>query len=279
MHLDLNQEFFYEGDPMWVRITVQNDADRSQTNPVSGPLYKGFKVRAVGGNEIPASGKATADEPERPKELVPRSFYGAVIDLSALYPKLREAGTYQIHWAGEGLLSEQLTVNVIPKYDPEATYKSIIDTDFGAIEVTFFQDQAPIATKAFIDMANAGFYDGLQFTELRKDTYVVGGAPRNRKPFIYPAEQSTLPLVAGTVVMKPVGASPPANGSEFIILLRPQPALSGQVTVLGQVVKGLDVVQKISEQPNSGQAVRPFFKPLKDIGIRGIKTSREDAPR
>ena len=74
------------------------------------------------------------------------------------------------------------------------------------------------------------------------DDYIVAGDPRFAQPprrsITFPAEQSTLPLVAGTVVLKPVGAAPPANGSTFVILLKPQPAWTGQVTVLGQVTRG-----------------------------------------
>ena len=58
VHLDLNQEFLYAGDPLWVRITVRNDAAAATTNPVSTPLHKGFKVSKLGGAGITASGKA-----------------------------------------------------------------------------------------------------------------------------------------------------------------------------------------------------------------------------
>jgi cyclophilin family peptidyl-prolyl cis-trans isomerase len=106
----------------------------------------------------------------------------------------------------------------------------------------------------------------------------VGGDPRfasePRQPIQYPAEQSTLPLVAGTVVMRPVRPAPPANGSTFVIMLRPQPTWTGQVTVLGQVVEGLDVVQQLSRVPSSMRNSQPNFKPLREVKIKRV-TIRE----
>ena len=55
-----------------------------------------------------------------------------------------------------------------------------------------------------------------------------------------------------------------------MILLRPEPSLRGQLTILGQVISGLDAVMRISQRPSSQTTSEPFFKPLKDVEIRGI---------
>ena len=75
-------------------------------------------------------------------------------------------------------------------------------------------------------------------------------------------ELAAIPIVAGSVVMKPAGVAPPANSSQFVISLRPEPGWIGQFTVLGQVIDGLDLVRKISNVPTSD---RPKYRPLKDI--------------
>jgi cyclophilin family peptidyl-prolyl cis-trans isomerase len=73
---------------------------------------------------------------------------------------------------------------------------------------------------------------------------------------------AAVPVVAGTVVLKPAGLAPPANSSQFIISLRPEPKWTGQFTVLGQVVDGLDTVRKISNLPSTD---RPNYRPIKEI--------------
>jgi len=275
VRLELSQEFFYAGDPLFVRISVRNDGTESVPNPVKPGLFKKFKVRRVGGGELKAKRNAPVQDPARPEQLAARSFYGAVVDLSEIYADLRQPGNFTIHWSGYGLLSDQLTVRLIPKFDPARRYRAVVVTSAGSLELSFFPEQAPLAVKAFIDMANAGFYDGLLIHEVHSDALIMGGNPQlvepPRKPFVYPAEISDLPLIAGTLAMKPVSAAPLANGSEFMILLRPQPSLAGQITVVGQVTKGLDVAQKISRLPNSGQSARPFFKPLRDVKIQNIR--------
>ncbi len=276
VRLELSEDFFYADQPLWVRITVRNDGLESVKNPVGADLFKGFQVQAHGASPSKASGKPSAAEPTRPAEMAPQSFYGAVVDLGEIFPDLRKPGTYRIHWKNNGLLSEQLTVQVIPRFDPTKEYEAEIRTDAGAIRLELLASEAPVTVKAFVDMANAGFYDGLQIHEIRPDSLIAGGNAgfaqdaRPRRPVIYPAEFTNLPLVAGSVVMKPVGASPASNGSEFIILLRPLQGMAGQVTGFAHVVQGLDIAQAISRRPSSGQTTRPFFKPTPEITIRNI---------
>lgn len=272
--LELSQHFFNAGDPFFIRISIGNEGDGAVSNPVKTPLFKGFDVRASGGAALASKGKPDVDEPARPDKLSSKAFYGQVVDLSLIYPELKNPGQYEIRWSADGVSSETVLVRMIPKYDPAKEYRANVETDEGKFVLDFFSKTAPVAVKAFIDMANSGVYDGLVFHEVRPDWIVVTGDPNGdgggAPPFVYPQELSPLPVVTGTVVLKPVGAAPPANGSQFMILLRPEPTWKGQITVLGQIVEGLDVVQKISRLPSSQMASRPYFRPLKDVHVRKI---------
>jgi len=277
--LELNQEFFYEGDPLHMRVSVRNNSDVEMPNPVKIKLFKGLNVRTVDGRELTAATPARLTHPNRLDSLSPLSFYGGIVDLTTIYGDLKQTGTYQISWSANDLASNTLILRVIPRYDPEKRYTAKISTSAGDIKLALFGEQSPITVKAFVDMANTGFYDDLQVTEVHPNAYIVGGDGRSgippRKGVNYPAERSALPLVAGTVVMKPTGAAPPANGSEFMILLRPIPAWAGQVTVLGQVIKGLNVIQELSKLPSTGQAASPNFKPLQEIKIIQVAVAEE----
>ena len=276
--LEMNQQFYYAGAPLQVRLSIGNEGDAAVTNPVRTSIPKAFTVRTGDGTLLEPKGQG-AHEPARLEKLPPNNFYGAVIDLTEMYPQLREPGQYTIAWAAEGVTANDIRVRVIPRYDPAREYRARVETSEGAFVIDFLPKTSPLAVKSFIDMAHAGYYDGLLIHEVHPAWYVVGGDPGpsgvERVPFAYPAEQSTIPVVAGTVLMRPVGMSPPANGSPFMIMLRSEPSWSGQATVLGQVVEGLDVVDKISRLPNSEQASRPFFKPLKDVTIRTIVVSEK----
>lgn len=281
--LELNQQFYYAGEPLRVRVNVSNDGVSDARNPVKTPLPRGFEVKPQGGAPLEAKGMAKVEEASRPATLAPGYAYSAVVDLAELFPRLRTPGSYEIRWAAEGIESQTLVVRVIPKYDAAKEYRARVETSEGSFVVDFFGKDAPLATKAFIDMSNAGFYDGLTFHKVVADQYIEGGDLQGdgsgAPPFRYPADPTTIPPVAGTVLMKPVSPSPPTNGSQFIVLLRPEPTWRGQATVVGQVVEGMDVVQKLSRLPSTQQASRPFFKPLKDLRIVKISVFEKPAAR
>jgi len=277
VRLELSQQFYYEGDPLDVRISVLNQVGAKIDNPIQTGLLEGF-VAKQGDRKLERSAEVSAEEPSRPGKLAADSFYGATVDLVELYPELAGHGTYEIYWSGDGILSEMLVVTVIPRFDPTREYLAEIETDQGTIVIELIAKGSPIAVKSFIDLAHSHYYDGLEISEVRPDSYIVAGDPRfgnePRQPIQFPAEPSSLPLVTGTVVLRPARATPPANGSTFVVLLRPQPSWTGQVTVLGQVVDGLDVVQKFSRAPSSLRNSQPNFKPLQAITIRSV-TIRE----
>lgn len=280
--LELGRQFYYTGDPLEFRVLIVNEGDETVANPVKGPVSGGFQVvPADGGEPLGRAAKAGESGPGRPDKLAPKGFYGTVVDLAEIYPGLSESGRYRITWSTTGVAPSEVVVQVIPRYDPAKRYEARIVTGEGTIVIDFFPEISPIAVKSFIDMANVQFYDGLLFHEVRTDDFVVGGDPMasgiERPGFRFPAEQSSLPVVAGTVLLRPVGASPPANASPFVITLRPHPEWVGQATVLGQVVSGLDIVQKISRRPSTQMTRSPHFRPLRDIRIDRV-TIVEKAP-
>jgi peptidyl-prolyl cis-trans isomerase-like 3 len=279
--VELSRSLYYAGDPLELRVSIGNNGDAEVPNPVKTPLPAGLEVRIAGGAALKGVAKSGASERSRPERLAPKYAYSAVIDLTKLFPDLASPGQYEIRWAADGVTSPTLVVRLIPRYDPSKEYRVRVETDEGAFALEFFSKSAPLATKAFIDMANAGFYDGLSFHEIHKDQFVVGGDSQGdgpgTPPLRYPADPSNVPVVAGTVVMKPLSPSPPTNGSQFIVMLRAEPTWTGQATVLGQVVDGLEVLQRISRLPSTEQTTRPFFKPLKDIRIRKMTVIEKPA--
>ena len=272
--LELRDNFFYAGEPFEVRLNITNTGSVEVDNPVRSKLVEGLQVRALGAEILKPSGKPKASEPSRPAKLGSKGFYGTVFDLTEMYPELKQPGRYEIRWAAAGLVSNDIVVAVIPRYDPTRTYRARFETDEGPFVVEFLGRTAPLATKAFVDLANSGFYDGLLFHEARPDLMVGSGDPTGTgaggAPFAYPQETASVPVVAGSVLMKPSGFAPPSNGSQFFILLQPEPTMTGQLTVVGQVIDGLDNVRKLSRVPTSQQASRPFFKPLQDVRIRKV---------
>ena len=277
--MELRQQFYYVGETMAVRVTISNDGPMEVANPVKSPLFGSFVIADQQGKKMAPQAKPQAQEPSRPTKLAPNEFYGAAVDLTQMYPQLRLKGKYSIRWSADGVSSDEIVVTVIPKFDPSKDYSAKVETELGEFTIDLLKRTAPIAVKAFVDLANAGFYDGLILHEARPDQIVGGGDPTGtgggQAPLQYPAELAAIPIVAGSVVLKPAGLAPPANSSQFVISLRPEPGWVGQFTVLGQVVDGLDVVRKIS---NVATSDRPKYRPLKDIRTIRVTIQEKTPP-
>ena len=277
--MELRQQFYYVGEPMSVRITISNSGESELPNPVKGPLFSSFSVADAQGKRVAPQAKPAAQEPSRPGKLAPNEFYGATVELSQMYPQIKSKGRYSIRWSADGVSSDEIVVTVIPKFDPSKDYAARVVTEEGEFVIDLLKRTAPIAVKTFVDLANAGFYDGLLFHEARADQAIGGGDPTGtgmgQAPILYPAELAAIPIVAGSVLLKPAGLAPPANSSQFVVSLRPEPGWIGQFTVVGQVVDGLDVVRKLSNVPTSD---RPKFKPLKDIHTVRVTIQEKSPP-
>lgn len=277
--MELNQNFYYIGEPLSVRLSISNSGSTEVANPVKGALFGAFTVTDAQGKRLEPQSKAEAPEPSRPEKLAANAFYGAVVDLSQMYPQVRSKGRYSIKWSADGVSSDEITITVIPRFEPSKDYTATVETEMGTFVIDLLKRTAPIGVKAFIDLANAGFYDGLLLHEARGDLVVAGGDPtgggHGQAPLRYPAELSAVPIVTGSVLLKPAGLAPPANSSQFIISLQPQPTWIGQFTVLGQVVEGLDVVRKLSNVPTTDP---PGFRPLKDVHTLHVTIKEKGAP-
>ncbi|MGO9482596.1 MAG: peptidylprolyl isomerase [Candidatus Kryptoniota bacterium] len=152
----------------------------------------------------------------------------------------------------------------------------ILETNYGTIEIKLYDDAAPVHSENFRKLAAQGFYDSLQFHRIVPGFVIQGGDPNTRTPdkatygqgspgYTLPAEISKTHL-RGSVGMArqsdQVNPERRSNGSQFYICLQALPSLDGQYTVFGEVVKGMDVVDMISQLPADARDI-----PLKPVYI------------
>ena len=136
---------------------------------------------------------------------------------------------------------------------------AVIQTRMGEIVLEFFPDVAPQHVNNFKKLARAGFYDGITFHRVIPGYIIQGGDPNSKDDdrgndgqggpgYTIPAEFNDRPHLRGTLSMAR-GQDPNSAGSQFFICLRPAPLLDGKYTVFGQVIKGIDVVDRIANVP------------------------------
>jgi peptidylprolyl isomerase/peptidyl-prolyl cis-trans isomerase B (cyclophilin B) len=133
----------------------------------------------------------------------------------------------------------------------------------------------------FIKLANEGFYNGTTFHRIIKNFMIQGGDPNSKDsiPFndgqggpgyTIPAEfVPSLKHVKGAIAAARMGdqvnPQKASSGSQFYIVQNEKgtPFLDGSYTVFGQVIQGLDVIDKIADQPKDQRD-----RPLKNISIK-----------
>ncbi len=122
--------------------------------------------------------------------------------------------------------------------------------NFGQIEIELYPREAPRNVNNVIKLSRSGFYNGLTMYRVIKGFLVQFGCPRGDGsgfPGYYIEDEISrnLTIQRGTVAMANKG--PNTNGSQIFISLRPCPELDGCYTIIGQLINGWDVIEKICE--------------------------------
>ena len=128
------------------------------------------------------------------------------------------------------------------------TSQARIATSHGDIVFTFYPDDAPIHTAAFMKLADSGFYNGLAFHRVEPGFVVQGGDPDGNGTggpgYNLKAEFNSRPHVRGTVAMAR-SSRPDSAGSQFYICLDDARFLDNQYTVFGQMTDGFEALDAI----------------------------------
>ena len=186
--------------------------------------------------------------------------------------------------------------------DPIGIHHAEIEIkDYGTVSVELDGDTAPITVQNFMDLANAGFYDGLTFHRIIDGFMIQGGDPEGTgfggesiwgKGFELEVDYSLLPYRGSLCMAR--STDPNSNGSQFFITqahynesiakqLSRYPSIVEQYekyggyislwmnyTVFGQVYEGMDVVDKIASTEVKMSDSGENSVPVKDVVIDSI---------
>jgi peptidyl-prolyl cis-trans isomerase B (cyclophilin B) len=133
-------------------------------------------------------------------------------------------------------------------------------TTEGVIVLELFDEDAPKTVENFRKLAGEKFYEGLTFHRIIKDFMAQGGCPQGTGTggpgYQFEDEFNDHKVVRGALAM--ANSGPNTNGSQFFIVTADAaPWLDGKHTVFGEVVDGMDVLDRLNEVPTGG-ADRPL---------------------
>lgn len=176
----------------------------------------------------------------------------------------------------------------------------VMNTTMGAIKIKLFPEVAPKTVENFITHAENGYYDDIIFHRIIKDFMIQGGDPTGTGMGGESIYGSTFEdefsdkafNLRGALSM--ANAGPGTNGSQFFIVQASSvdsgmlsqlkkagypeeiikdystnggtPWLDNKHTVFGQVIEGLEIVDKMTTVKRNGND-----KPLEDIKIETIE--------
>ncbi|HVO04791.1 MAG TPA: peptidylprolyl isomerase [Candidatus Cybelea sp.] len=144
---------------------------------------------------------------------------------------------------------EALKVHDIPKDKLAKLTRCIMTTSKGDITIDLFPDAAPNTVANFYVLASDGFYDGLAFHRVIPGFVAQGGCPEGTGTggpgWSIACETKGNPHkhLTGSLSMAHRGRD--TGGSQFFLVLAPQPHLDGMHTVFGKASDGLDVLQDL----------------------------------
>jgi peptidylprolyl isomerase len=129
----------------------------------------------------------------------------------------------------------------------------LIDTKYGRITIKLRNDIAPKHADRIKQLAREKYYDNVPFHRViagfmaqTGDGTQGNGTGGSKYPNL-PAEFSKVPFKRGIVGMARKGGDDNSANSQFFIMFADGASLNGQYTVIGEVVSGMDVVDKIKK--------------------------------
>jgi peptidylprolyl isomerase len=140
-----------------------------------------------------------------------------------------------------------------------------LETTKGTIVIRLRTDLAPGHAERLKTLAAEKFYDNVPFHRViggfmaqTGDGQRGDGTGGSKYPDLK-AEFSSTPYRRGVVGMARKGNSNDSANSQFFIMFGDAPSLNGQYTVIGEVVSGMDVVDKLKKgsEAQNGAVVDP----------------------
>lgn len=147
------------------------------------------------------------------------------------------------------MLLAATSAQAAPLRDPENTlYLQLKD---GRVVIELRPDMAPQHVARLKELTRQGFYDGIVFHRVIDGFMAQTGDPTgtgtggSKLPNLK-AEFNSMKHVRGTVSMARAG-SPDSANSQFFICFKPASFLDGQYTAFGQVIEGMEFVDRIKK--------------------------------
>ena len=150
----------------------------------------------------------------------------------------------------------------------------LMETSMGNIKIKLFMEKAPITAGNFKELIEQGFYDGIIFHRVIDDFMIQGGDPTGTgtggSPNTIPDEFGEGLKHNKKGILSMANSGPNTGSSQFFITLVPTPHLDGKHAIFGEVIEGMDVVEKIGKVTTDARD-----KPAEDVVMEKVTMIEE----
>ncbi|MDP2908106.1 MAG: peptidylprolyl isomerase [Nanoarchaeota archaeon] len=143
-----------------------------------------------------------------------------------------------------------------------------LDTTMGEVQIELFDDTMPITAGNFKKLAGQGFYDNVIFHRVIPGFMIQGGDPTGTGmggPGYKIQDEFTAKNRNDRGTISMANSGPNTGGSQFFINVINNNFLDTKHPVFGKIIKGVDVVDSISNVKRN-----PSDKPLTDVKIKKV---------
>jgi peptidylprolyl isomerase len=151
---------------------------------------------------------------------------------------------------GVGITAAFTTAGAATTFAQDLENTLYLDLSYGRVVIQLLPDVAPKTVARIKELAREGFYDGTPFHRVIPNFMAQGGDPTGTgtggSGRRLEAEFSAVKHVRGTVSMARSSDVNSAD-SQFFICFAPAPHLDGQYTAFGQVIEGMEFVDRIKK--------------------------------
>lgn len=155
-----------------------------------------------------------------------------------------------------------------------------LETSLGDIVIELNQEKAPNTVANFLSYVEDGFYNGTVFHRVIENFMIQGGgftedfSQKETKAAIKNEANNGLSNVAGSIAMARTGAPHSATAQFFINVVdngfldfRSEDQAGWGYAVFGQVIEGMDVVNKIRSVETASKGPFPTDAPVENVVI------------
>jgi cyclophilin family peptidyl-prolyl cis-trans isomerase len=155
--------------------------------------------------------------------------------------------------------------------DQNKKYEATLHTSVGDITISLNTKETPITANNFIYLAKNQFYDNTIFHRVIDGFMIQGGDPRGDGTggpgYQFDDEDFSGEYKRGTIAM--ANSGPNTNGSQFFIMHQDY-ALQPNYVIFGQVISGLEIVDKIATAKVTNSFSGELSKPVEPVTINSI---------